>query len=110
MATLLSPTGISIFSSKGLAILLTFYRSLARPLYFAKCDIDPEQAAGERAVRIIHVVLDRVQMTLTIAAPLIFQIPLRSTTLPGSKFPNLRHVMQYRGEERLHAAGSGAYT
>jgi hypothetical protein len=49
MATLLSPTGISICYSKGLAILLAFYRSLARPLYFAECDIDPEQAAGERA-------------------------------------------------------------
>ena len=34
-------------------------------------------------MRIIHAVLDRVQ-TLTIVAPLIYQIPVRSATLPGS--------------------------
>ena len=62
--------------------------------YFA--DIDPEQAAGERARD------PRRVQTLTIAASLIFQILLRSATLARSafaKFPNLanpRHVMQHR--------------
>ena len=41
------------------------------------------QSKLQENVCIIHAVLERVQ-TLTIVAPLIYQIPVRSATLPGS--------------------------
>ena len=60
-------------------------------------------------MRLIHAVLDRVP-TLTIAALLIFQLQrYYYPVLRPQMFPTLRHGMLHLGEERLHAAESGAY-
>ena len=64
--------------------LSAFYRSLVRPLYFAECDIDPDQAAGEPAH---HPRGARPRTDSHIAAPLIFKLQRYPNQRP-QKFPN----------------------
>jgi hypothetical protein len=110
MARLLSPIGLSIRYSKVLLIFFAFYRSLAQPLYFAGCDIDPEQAAGEgvhrRGARPRTDSHNRRPAHPSHSAALCNDTRICVRKVSNSATPD---ATSGQGAKRLNAAGLGAY-